>query len=181
MIFAKKCCHYNVVRKRACIYLRFSSWFLMTVTLCCLALPVLAGETFSSHTLASDQNKALARESISIYKHTLEAMAHTVPFSKAYRSMLAWPRWVALPRAVTTPAQPLVIAGKRYFIGNLCKPHSCASDQLYVVFTEDGHKAWGLFVIWRGNKRYEMPLGDPDGAILKVLTDTLHKNMPDMP
>lgn len=181
MIFAKtkKCCHYSVVRKRACIYLRF--WFLVTVTLCCLTLPVLAGETFSSHTLSSDQNKALARESISIYKHTLEAMAHTVPFSKAYRSMLAWPRWVALPRAVTTPAQPLVIAGKRYFIGNLCKPHSCASDQLYVVFTEDGRKAWGLFVIWRGNKRYEMPLGDPDGAILKVLTDTLHKNMPDMP
>lgn len=161
--------------------MRFSLLLLVFATFCCLMLPALARESLSSHILASDQDKDLARESISIYQHTLEAMAHTVPFSKAYQSMLSWPRWVALPRAVTTPAQPVVIAGKRYFIGNLCKPHSCASDQLYVIFTEDGRKAWGLFAISRGKRRYEMPLGDPDNTILKVLIETLHKNMPDMP
>ncbi|MBR2123579.1 MAG: hypothetical protein IJ934_00130 [Acetobacter sp.] len=140
-------------------------------------LPALAVES-SSESLRSSLIPGNGTGQDSAYEHTLEGMAHTPPFSKAYQTMMTLPRWATLPRAVTTPAQSLVIAGKPYFMGTLCKPHSCASDQLVVIFTKDGRKAWGLFAISRGDARYEMPLGEPDSAILKVLTETLHKTMP---
>ncbi len=57
---------------------------------------------------------------------------------------------------VAGPAEPVTAGGRSYLSTDVCKPHDCADNQLFVLFTADGTQAWAAlrhkdFVQWLGN------------------------------
>ncbi|WP_210419257.1 Ivy family c-type lysozyme inhibitor [Acetobacter vaccinii] len=145
--------------------------------------PVLLGLTtlllsgMATPLWAADKPAATSTAAPDLASYT-DAIARNPKFAKAYQSMVKLPEWAALPHATSTPTTPLSIGGKHYRVGNLCEPHNCGNNQLEVIFTEDGHKAWGLLSSTIGGKVYQMPLGDPDDTILHALNDAYKASNP---
>ncbi len=57
---------------------------------------------------------------------------------------------------VSGPAEPVAADGRRFLSTDVCKPHDCADNQLFVLFAADGSQAWATlrhkdFVQWFGN------------------------------
>jgi hypothetical protein len=107
-------------------------------------------------------------------------LATKAPYKKAYAEMLAYPTWISEAQGVSTPTEKIVVQGKSYTLGHMCKPHDCADNQLSVVFTADGKKSWGLLAIRAPdgktfNKYY---LGNPDSVIEKLLSKSFSDNNP---
>ncbi|WP_086651713.1 Ivy family c-type lysozyme inhibitor [Acetobacter cibinongensis] len=97
----------------------------------------------------------------------------------AYRTMAALPDWVKTGRGTSSPTRPITISGKRYLVGHICEPHNCAQNQMDVLFAEDGKKAWGLVSTHVGKTLYQLPLGDPDEALMTALLASYHAENPD--
>ncbi|AXE34708.1 inhibitor of vertebrate lysozyme family protein [Chromobacterium phragmitis] len=68
----------------------------------------------------------------------------------AWMSMLAdakdAPEWLREARATSAPYHSATIAGKRYLAGEMCKPHDCAYNRFYGLFSADKRRAAGLLV-----------------------------------
>lgn len=62
------------------------------------------------------------------------------PYKQAYQDMLAFPEWVRTGQGTSTPLQEVVIDGQKYTLGQMCKPHDCADNQLIVIFSPDKKK-----------------------------------------
>lgn len=124
---------------------------------------------------AADNSKQPA---VDLSKYTSE-MAQKPVFSTAYRSMAALPAWVRTGRGTASPTLTQTIEGKPYLVGHLCEPHNCAQNQFEVVFSENGKQAWGLLSSRRGKTLYQMPFGNPDDAVLAVMTQAYATNNPD--
>lgn len=69
-------------------------------------------------------------------------------------------RWVHVfgggGNGVSGPAEPVAADGRRFLSTDVCKPHDCADNQLFVLFVADGSRAWAAlrhkdFVQWLGN------------------------------
>ncbi|MBL8567976.1 MAG: hypothetical protein JNK84_02720 [Phreatobacter sp.] len=69
-------------------------------------------------------------------------------------------RWVHVfgggGNGVSGPAELVAADGRRFLSTDVCKPHDCADNQLFVLFTADGSRAWATlrhkdFVQWFGN------------------------------
>ncbi|MEM7191706.1 MAG: Ivy family c-type lysozyme inhibitor [Pseudomonadota bacterium] len=100
-------------------------------------------------------------------------------YSKAWQSMLpgdTLPGWLAEYSATLdgppVPTIPVDVDGRPHMLGFTCKPNGCEENQLYVLFTPDGAKAWALMVsentgiVW---------LGDPDDKIQAAIKGALKK------
>lgn len=68
-------------------------------------------------------------------------------------------RWVHVfgggGNGVSGPAEPVAADGRQFLSTDVCKPHDCADNRLYVLFTADGSQAWAAlrhkdFVQWLG-------------------------------
>jgi hypothetical protein len=68
-----------------------------------------------------------------------------------------------------TPAIPVPIGTDSYTLGFTCKPNGCGDDQLYVLFSPGGAKAWGLLLAGKERKW----LGSPDQAIQDAILGVL--------
>src|SRR5262245_19622978 len=51
---------------------------------------------------------------------------------------------------VSDQIKTLTVDGQADKLGWVCKPHDCGGNQLYVLFTPDAGKAWGLLVTDKG-------------------------------
>jgi hypothetical protein len=95
--------------------------------------------------------------------------------------MSTLPPWVSALKATSVPVEKTSIDGKPYLLGHLCKPHDCAAYQMEVVFTPDGHKAWGFLSVVTNGALYQMPLGEPSAPILAALRAAYATNNPEHP
>lgn len=102
-------------------------------------------------------------------------------FAPAYHAMSTLPAWVTELQATSVPVEKTSIEGKPYLLGHMCKPHDCAAYQLEVLFTPDGHKAWGFLSVVTHGALYQMPLGEPPTAVLDALRTAYKTNNPDQP
>jgi hypothetical protein len=89
-------------------------------------------------------------------------------YLSAWKAMLAGesvPKWVANYAKTfdgpSSPAKTIWVGTESYTLGWVCKAHDCGDNQLYVLFSPGGGKAWGLLVTG-GNEKW---LGRPDAAI----------------
>jgi hypothetical protein len=64
-----------------------------------------------------------------------------------------------------TPSTDLLAGGTIYTLGFTCKPNDCAEHQLFVLFTGDGSKAWGLLL--EGSQ--QTWLGEPGDKIKEAI------------
>ncbi|MQU04708.1 lysozyme inhibitor [Pseudomonas helleri] len=103
------------------------------------------------------------------------------PYKQAYQDMLAFPEWVRTGQGTSTPLQEVVIDGQKYTLGQMCKPHDCADNQLIVIFSPDKKKAWGLLATRStdGQSFNTQLLGAPEAAIKEYLNKTLAENNPE--
>lgn len=90
----------------------------------------------------------------------------------AYKAMIgvtAVPPWVVdFAKTLDGPPVPsadLLAGGTIYTLGVTCKPNECADHQLFVLFTGDGSRAWGLLL--EGTE--QTWLGDPDDKIKEAI------------
>ena len=90
------------------------------------------------------------------------------PYRSAWVNMLAGavlPQWVEeYAKTLDGPATPsiAVTAGDNiYTLGFTCQPNNCGDNQLYVLFSPNGAKAWGLLLTGK-EKTW---LGSPDESI----------------
>lgn len=102
-------------------------------------------------------------------------------FAPAYHAMSTLPPWVSELKATSVPVEKISIDGKPYLLGHLCKPHDCAAYQLEVLFTPDGHTAWGFLSVISHGALYQMPLGEPSAAVLAALRSAYTTNNPEHP
>ncbi|NHO31863.1 Ivy family c-type lysozyme inhibitor [Acetobacter fallax] len=105
-------------------------------------------------------------------------IAHQPKFAPAWRSMVTLPAWVTGPAATSVPTTSVTIGGTPYLSGHLCQPHNCADAQMEVIFSADGAKSWGLLSRRRGGRLYQMPLGEPDEAVLGAMEASWQRNNP---
>lgn len=86
----------------------------------------------------------------------------------AWDGMLAGetvPAWVeGYAKTLDGPATPSIgvsVGGETYTLAFTCKAHDCGDNQLYVLFSSAGGKAWGLLIAGKERKW----LGGPDRAV----------------
>ena len=110
----------------------------------------------------------------------LPELTTQAPYKKAYQAMLAYPQWVTTGQGTAAPVEKVVMDGKTYTVGQMCKPHDCAANQLNVVFSPDGKQAWGLLSVRAENAETfdQQFLGMPDDAIKQLLNKSFADNNP---
>ena len=93
-------------------------------------------------------------------------------YRAAWIGMLAGataPEWVdTFAKTLDGPATPsieVLVGDASYTLGFTCKPNDCAENQLYVLFSGGGAKAWGLLIIGKEVKW----LGAPDQTIQEAI------------
>lgn len=96
-------------------------------------------------------------------------LATTASFAPAYRDIAQLPNWVRTAHATSTPVEKQTIDGVTYLQGFMCKPHDCHDNQLQMIFSQDGTKAWGLWSRRLHGHLYQMVLGDPPPALTGAL------------
>jgi hypothetical protein len=64
-----------------------------------------------------------------------------------------------------TPSIAIQANDQTYTLAFTCKPNECAENQLYVLFSPSGGKAWGLLITGGAQKW----LGGPDKAIQETI------------
>ena len=94
--------------------------------------------------------------------------------------MLAYPDWVKSGQGTAATVEKVVMDGKTWTVGLMCKPHDCAANQLNVVFSPDGKQAWGLLSVRAENAETfdQQFLGMPDDTIKKLLNKSFADNNP---
>lgn len=102
------------------------------------------------------------------------------PYKNAYAKMLSFPSWVSKAQGTATPVERVSVGGKTFIVGHMCKPHDCANNQLSVVFSEHGHKSWGLLATRSadGETFTKQLLGDPDSSVKELLNKSFSENNP---
>jgi hypothetical protein len=89
-------------------------------------------------------------------------------YRAAWVSMLAGatvPLWVEdYAKTLDGPATPsitVMVGDDAYTLGFTCQPNNCGDNQLYVLFSPNGAKAWGLLLTGKEKTWF----GSPDESI----------------
>ncbi len=97
-------------------------------------------------------------------------------YRAAWLSMLAGdtvPPWVEeFGKTLEGPATPSIavpVGDGVYSLGFTCQPDGCGDNQLYVLFSPSGAKAWGLLLTGKQRKW----LGSPDKSIQDAVLSAL--------
>jgi Inhibitor of vertebrate lysozyme (Ivy) len=68
-----------------------------------------------------------------------------------------------------SPSIPIPIGDSVYTLGFTCKPGGCGDEQLYVLFSPSGAKAWGLLLAAKQKKWFGSPDQSVQDAVLGAL------------
>ena len=68
-----------------------------------------------------------------------------------------------------SPSIAIPVGADSYILAFTCKPNACDEEQLYVLFSPGGAKAWGLLLTAAGKKW----LGSPDQSIQDAIANSL--------
>ena len=68
-----------------------------------------------------------------------------------------------------SPSIPVPVGDGVYTLGFTCKPGGCGDEQLYVLFSPSGAKAWGLLVTGKQKKWFGSPDQSVQDAVLGAL------------
>lgn len=86
------------------------------------------------------------------------------------------PEWLAQYAATTDgpsrPSQKVTDLGSGYRLAWVCKTHDCGDNQFYVLFSEDGKKAWGMLLEADKPERF---FGAPSKARQRLLREAMHR------
>jgi hypothetical protein len=97
-------------------------------------------------------------------------------YRAAWIGMLAGappPAWVEdYAKTLDGPPSPSIaipVGADSYTLGFTCKPNACGDEQLYVLFSPSGAKAWGLLL----TSKERTWLGSPDQSIQDAILNSL--------
>jgi hypothetical protein len=97
-------------------------------------------------------------------------------YLSAWKAMLAGehvPAWVSNYAKTfdgpSSPSKTVQVGGQAYLLGYVCKAHDCGDNQLHVLFSPNGSRAWGLLVTGQ-QRRW---LAKPDAAIQAAIQSNL--------
>lgn len=68
-------------------------------------------------------------------------------------------RYLKTRDGVDTPGQAVLAVGEPYELYEVCQPHNCPGNYIYVVFSKGGQRAWAMFTREGGDYRF---FGKPD-------------------
>ena len=68
-----------------------------------------------------------------------------------------------------TPSIAVEANGETYTLAFTCKPNECGDNQLFVLFSPSGAKAWGLLVTGKEKKWFGAPDENVQDAILSSI------------
>lgn len=101
----------------------------------------------------------------------LKKPTYKASFNALFRSeknLAPWLRAYLKDRnGVDTPGQTVTDKGRSYELYEVCEPHNCPGNDIYVLFTPGGGRGWGLFTKDGGNYRF---FGSPDEQQRAMLT-----------
>ena len=83
--------------------------------------------------------------------------------------------YILSQNGVASPSKTIVISEKKYDMYNVCEPHNCPENVLYVLFNYDGSKAWGYYINTDGEGTARF-FGNPSIEMQTILRCTLQKN-----
>ena len=72
---------------------------------------------------------------------------------------------------VDSPGETRAVGGKMYEFYEICQPHNCPGNGIYVFFEPGGAHAWALFTKDDGTSRF---FGNPDTQIQAALRAAVH-------
>lgn len=100
----------------------------------------------------------------------LKQPAYLTSFKALFHGQTQLEPWLAgyirTRNGVDIPATPLVINGQAYSLHEVCQPHNCPGNVLYVLFTPAGERAYALFTKDDGSRRF---FGAPDTGLQEAL------------
>ena len=74
--------------------------------------------------------------------------------------------YIKTGNGVDVPSSSLVINGQPYSLHEVCQPHNCPGNVLYVLFTPAGSRAYALFTKDDGSHCF---FGAPDASLQEAL------------
>lgn len=81
----------------------------------------------------------------------------------------AWlARYIKVGDGVDFPGEIRTVQGAQYYAHQVCRPHDCPGNGLYVLFSPDGSRAWALLTVNDGSSRF---FGHPDAGMQQVLQE----------
>jgi len=87
------------------------------------------------------------------------------------------PSWLAeygkTKDGVVSPGGKITFGSQRYVVATVCKAHDCGNNQFYVLFAEDGKRAWGLLLLDEQRERF---FNQPDTEKQKALRAVVECN-----
>jgi hypothetical protein len=73
---------------------------------------------------------------------------------------------------VDTPVRTRMVGNMKYELYEICQPHNCPRNVLYVLFEPGGTHAWALFTKDDGTSRI---FGNPDKIMQAALNSAMHE------
>ncbi|HEY4943947.1 MAG TPA: Ivy family c-type lysozyme inhibitor [Rhizomicrobium sp.] len=93
----------------------------------------------------------------------LRKPAYKATFLALFMGQPDTPPWVteyiAALGGVEAPGKVVTIMGSEYEFYNVCQPHNCGDNHMYVLFTRDAAQAWAMSMENSANQRF---FGNPD-------------------
>lgn len=91
------------------------------------------------------------------FKAIFQGQTHLEPWLKEY---------IRTRNGVDMPGTTQVINDQTYSVHEVCQPHNCPGNVLYVLFTPAGGRAYALFTKDDGSHRF---FGNPDTTLQEAL------------
>lgn len=91
------------------------------------------------------------------FKALFQGQSHLEPWLATY---------IRTGNGVDIPGSTLVINGLPYSVHQVCQPHNCPGNVLYVLFAPAGQRAYALFTKDDGSQRF---FGKPEASLQEAL------------
>ncbi len=85
--------------------------------------------------------------------------------------------WIRNISAVGGKNKIVSIDGKKYVYISFCKPHMCDTEMVYLLFSPDENKIFGVYLIESDYDFVKIPIGKPSEEELKVLAEAVKKDI----
>jgi hypothetical protein len=82
--------------------------------------------------------------------------------------------WIKHLNGTTFPVDRLVVGGKAFYLGAVCKPHDCADNNVVFLLSVDGSEAYGMLRSSALNVKdafFGFPDGDKQGLLKRFMND----------